>query len=105
MHPMIPVAFAALLAVLGVVAFIAARREERPRFVLAGVGTISHVTLYVGGLAAFAVAYHVLAYALDLKQFRAPWWVAVGIALASVLLSLWIDALENRRDEADGRKP
>ena len=96
-HSILPLAAAAGFAGLGIFAFIAGRREERPRLTLAGVGRISHVTLHVGGLASLAMAYHVVAYALDLTQFRAPWWLAVCIALVAVLLSLGIDAVENAK--------
>lgn len=91
-----PVAAALLFAALGVVAFIAARRDEPPRFSLAGVGRPSHVTLYVGGVAAFAMAYHIVAYSFNMPGFRAPWWLAVSVAVGAVLMSLGVDALENR---------
>jgi hypothetical protein len=96
--PVLAVAAAALLVALGVVAFIGARRDEPSRISLAGVGGISHVTLYVAGVAAFAMAYHIVAYTFGLTQFRAPWWLAVSVAVGAVLMSLGVDAMENRSD-------
>lgn len=94
--PILAAAPAALLAVLGVIAFIAARRDEAPGFSLAGVGAISHVTLYIGGVAAFAMAYHIVAYTFNLTGFRAPWWLAISVAVGAVLMSIGVDAMENR---------
>lgn len=92
-------AAAALLAAIGIYAFIAARRDEPPPYRLTGVGQISHVTLLVSGIASFAMAYHVIAYALDMREFRAPWWLALTVAAAAVVMSLGVDALENSRHD------
>jgi hypothetical protein len=99
--PILAVAVAALLAVLGVLAFIAARRDEPSRISLTGVGGVSHVTLYIGGVAAFAMAYHIVAYTFGLTQFRAPWWLAVSVAVGAVLMSVAVDAMENRGSRGD----
>lgn len=94
----LPLIAAAALAALGVWCLVAARREPEPSIFLAGVGRVSPVTLFVGGLAAIGIAYHLVVHSLDLPHFRAPWWAALGTASGALLLSLLTDSIENRRD-------
>lgn len=90
-----------LFAALGVALWIISRREPAPTQTLAGVGRVSPITFLVAALACLGVAYHLIVYALEADQFRAPWPIALGVASSAVLLSLGVDAVENRRNDSD----
>lgn len=98
------VSAAILFIVLGVAAFAVARREDDPRLSLTGIGRVSPSTFFVAALASLGMAYHIIVYAFDLRQFRAPWWLAVSVASLAVLLSLGVDAVENGRSKTDSRR-
>jgi len=98
--PVLALSGAALLAVLGVVLLIAPRCEGSwaTRLRLAGVGTVSTITVLVSGLVCLVVAYQIGVRVFGVQTFRVPAWIAVGGGAAAVLLSLLTDAIENRRD-------
>jgi hypothetical protein len=94
----VQLAGAALFAGLGVWALVAGRRETEPRVHVAGV-RVSGLSFQVAGYAAIVMAYHLVAYALDLTALRAPWPVAVSVAVGAVLLSLAADGFEGGQKE------
>lgn len=89
-------AVAALLALGGVVCLALGRRERGPRVRLAGVGPVSRVSACVFGLALLGLAYHVVAHTFSGIHLKAPIGVATGVAVAAMLVTLLVDALENR---------
>lgn len=92
-----------LFAAIGVAGFWRSRPARTgPVVALAGVGPFSHVTFGVIGLASLGVAYHIFVYAFGFAQFRAPLWLAFSAATIAVLLSIAIDAMENRSDRKRG---
>ena len=97
-------ALAVLAAGASVACFRVARaRRERTGLRLSWVGEVSSTTLNVGGAACALLAYHAVAHGFALGQFRAPLWAAPAAALVAVGLSLLVDRLENRRDDAASR--
>lgn len=100
---MLWIAVAALLAVGGVVCLAIGRREPGPRVHLAGVGAVSRVSACVFGLALLGLAYHVVAHTISGVRLRAPMGIATGVAVAAMLTTLLVDAVENRvpRDRGD----
>lgn len=98
---------ACVFAALGAWFLFIARRDEGRglRLSLPGVGRLSAATLLVFGLSSLGMAYHIVVYELNFRQFRAPMWLALAVCLVAVGLSLATDRLDNRRDERDSGRP
>ncbi len=88
------VALGAVVACLGLVVLVAARRDRPSPAALRWFDRLSRVTRVVLGMALVIVAYHIVVYALGLPQFRAPMPIVLVGAAVAVLGSAGVDAME-----------